>query len=188
MGVFSFFVFLATISAISHQVSGLHIPNILRKTVSNTEPDPDFSCLSWRFGVETNNIRDWKTVPKVCEEDVKIYMSSFSPQYEDDSRAVVLEAFQFAGSLKLAEDGKDIWIFDIDETSLSDLPFYAQHGYGDASYLANTTIEYKSNERRKLEESGHRIIGNIGDQRSDLLGSNPGNRTFKLPNPMYYKP
>lgn len=140
MGVFSFFVFLATISAISHQVSGLHIPNILRKTVSNTEPDPDFSCLSWRFGVETNNIRDWKTVPKVCEEDVKIYMSSFSPQYEDDSRAVVLEAFQFAGSLKLAEDGKDIWIFDIDETSLSDLPFYAQHGYG---YVINSNNNIK---------------------------------------------
>ncbi|TKY64434.1 Stem 28 kDa glycoprotein [Spatholobus suberectus] len=49
-----------------------------------------------------------------------------------------------------------------------------------------TAVTYKSAERKKLEESGYRIVGNIGDQWSDILGTNIGFRTFKLPDPMYY--
>ncbi|WOK92534.1 acid phosphatase 1-like [Canna indica] len=45
---------------------------------------------------------------------------------------------------------------------------------------------FKSSERAKLVESGLRIVGNIGDQWSDILGSPEGDRTFKLPDPMYY--
>lgn len=47
---------------------------------------------------------------------------------------------------------------------------------------------FKSVKRKELEEKDpkHIIIGNIGDQWSDLIGTNVGNRTFKLPNPMYY--
>ena len=51
---------------------------------------------------------------------------------------------------------------------------------------AGTTVVYKSNERKKLKKSGYIIIDNIGDQWSDILGTNVGNRTFKLPDPMYY--
>jgi hypothetical protein len=47
-------------------------------------------------------------------------------------------------------------------------------------------VVYKSSERKKVEKNGYRIIGNIGDQWSDLMGTNTGNRTFKLPDPMYY--
>lgn len=55
-----------------------------------------------------------------------------------------------------------------------------------SSYSGETAVAYKSNERKRLEKKGYRIIGNIGDQWSDLLGTNAGNRTFKLPDPMYY--
>ena len=54
------------------------------------------------------------------------------------------------------------------------------------SSVTGTAVAYKSNERKKLEQSGYRIVGNIGDQWSDILGTNVGNRTFKLPDPMYY--
>ncbi|NBH31963.1 hypothetical protein D3Z30_13645, partial [Staphylococcus warneri] len=47
-------------------------------------------------------------------------------------------------------------------------------------------IPYKSSKRKELEEAGYRIRGNMGDQWSDLLGSNPGDRIFKVPDPMYY--
>lgn len=53
-------------------------------------------------------------------------------------------------------------------------------------YSGKTAVVYKSAERKKLEEEGYKIIGNIGDQWSDILGTNTGNRTFKLPDPMYY--
>nr|AFK41939.1 unknown [Lotus japonicus] len=178
-------------------------------------------------------------------------------QYRSDSKTVCKQAYFYARSLNLPRDGKNIWVFDIDETSLSNLPYYAEHGFGlelyndtafnlwvdraaapvlpeslklynkllslgikiafltgrplsqkdntaknlklagfytweklilkePSTYSGKTAVTYKSAERKKLEEEGYRIIGNIGDQWSDILGTTTGNRTFKLPDPMYY--
>lgn len=129
MGVLSvLFLSLATILAISLQVSGLHIPHLIRQPIAGEEPSPGSSCSSWRLGVETNNIRDWKTVPKTCEGYVGDYM--LGPQYREDSRIVTDEAFRYAESLQLAGDGKDVWIFDVDETTISNVDFVAQYGFG----------------------------------------------------------
>ena len=89
---------------------------------------PGLSCLSWRLGVETNNIIEWSTVPQACESYVGHYM--LGQQYREDSRVVAYEAFAYAQGLKLAGDGKDIWVFDVDETALSNLPYYANYGFG----------------------------------------------------------
>ncbi|KAF5955846.1 hypothetical protein HYC85_008702 [Camellia sinensis] len=40
------------------------------------------------------------------------------------------EALEYAKSVELGEDAKDVWVFDIDETLLSNLPYYADHGFG----------------------------------------------------------
>lgn len=56
-------------------------------------------------------------------------------------------------------------------------------GPGDKHKLA---IEYKSEKRQELVDAGYRIRGNSGDQWSDLLGYAIAQRSFKLPNPMYY--
>ncbi len=50
-----------------------------------------------------------------------------------------------------------------------------------------TTIQYKSLTRRYIESLGYDITANFGDQYSDLKGGY-ADRTFKLPNPMYYLP
>ncbi|GAB2303697.1 Sigma1B-adaptin [Dionaea muscipula] len=47
-------------------------------------------------------------------------------------------------------------------------------------------IVYKSEKRSEMASEGYRIVGNSGDQWSDLLGSSMSIRSFKLPNPMYY--
>ncbi|KAF3450676.1 hypothetical protein FNV43_RR06765 [Rhamnella rubrinervis] len=235
--------------AIAHQI------HLLRpQSGSGGDRVPGASCLSWRLGVETNNIIGWITVPEACEGYVGNYM--LGKQYRKDSKVVADEAFVYAKSLNLRMDGKDLWIFDIDETSLSNLPYYARHGFGvnpynatffnewvatgkapalpeslklynnilklgikiafitgrpedqtqvtatnlqntgfhtweklilkGSSYAGKTAVVYKSAQRKKLEKIGFRIVGNIGDQWSDLLGTNGGNRTFKLPDPMYY--
>lgn len=52
---------------------------------------------------------------------------------------------------------------------------------------ACSTIEYKSGTRKHIESLGYKIIGNFGDQYSDLVGGY-SRYTFKLPNPMYYLP
>ncbi|WP_329369524.1 acid phosphatase [Streptomyces sp. NBC_00669] len=50
-----------------------------------------------------------------------------------------------------------------------------------------TTIEYKSGTRAHIESLGYDIVGNFGDQYSDLEGGH-ADKSFKLPNPMYYLP
>ena len=51
-----------------------------------------------------------------------------------------------------------------------------------------STIEYKSWERKKIAEDGYRIILNVGDQWSDLMGEPMAEHSIKLPNPFYYLP
>ena len=129
-------LFLANILTIS-EVSSSSQPDVVHHQIHLLRPQsgdgggnlvPGLSCLSWRLGVETNNIVGWKTVPQECEGYVGHYM--LGQQYRKDSKAVANEAFLYAQSLKLGRDGKDVWIFDVDETTLSNLPYYADHGFG----------------------------------------------------------
>jgi hypothetical protein len=52
---------------------------------------------------------------------------------------------------------------------------------------ACSTIQYKSLTRAHIESMGYNIVANFGDQYSDLSGGY-ADKTFKLPNPMYYLP
>ncbi len=47
--------------------------------------------------------------------------------------------------------------------------------------------DFKAPERRKLTDEGYTIVLSMGDQQSDLDGGY-AERTFKLPNPVYYLP
>ncbi|THU54727.1 hypothetical protein C4D60_Mb10t28180 [Musa balbisiana] len=53
-------------------------------------------------------------------------------------------------------------------------------------YRGQGAVAFKSAIRRQLVAEGYRIRGNVGDQWSDLLGDCVGDRTFKIPNPMYF--
>jgi predicted secreted acid phosphatase len=60
-----------------------------------------------------------------------------------------------------------------------------------ATAIANNascpTIQYKSGVRAHIEDLGYEIVGNFGDQFSDLKGGF-ADKTFKMPNPNYYLP
>jgi hypothetical protein len=49
------------------------------------------------------------------------------------------------------------------------------------------TTQYKSLTRQHVESLGYDIVANFGDQYSDLTGGF-ADKTFKVPNPMYYLP
>eukprot|EP01018_Ginkgo_biloba_P002490 Gb_00531 [translate_table: standard] len=219
----------------------------------SSSPDAK-NCASWRFAVETNTVRDWISVPFDCKEYVKNYMEG--EQYRMDSEIVANQSMAYAGALNLTGDGKDVWVFDIDETLLSNLPYYQNHEFGEELFdeaafdtwvdraeapalpasqrfyarllelgfkvflltgrseaqriathknliysgfnvweelilrgtddQGKSAVVYKSERRLKIEQDGFRIRGNSGDQWSDLVGYSIGDRTFKLPNPMYY--
>jgi acid phosphatase len=51
-----------------------------------------------------------------------------------------------------------------------------------------TTVEYKSEERKKIVDAGYRIVMSVGDQWSDLNGEARAEISVKLPNPFYYLP
>jgi hypothetical protein len=50
-----------------------------------------------------------------------------------------------------------------------------------------STIQYKSATRAHIASLGYKILGDFGDQFSDLKGGTAGHQV-KLPNPMYYLP
>lgn len=123
--------FLATFVVASHgsEIGLSHQIHLLRpQSGSKGERIPGVSCLSWRLAVETHNIIGWTTVPKECEGYVGHYM--LGQQYREDSKVVANEAIAYAQSLNITGGGKDVWVFDVDETTLSNLPYYAEHGFG----------------------------------------------------------
>jgi acid phosphatase len=50
-----------------------------------------------------------------------------------------------------------------------------------------SAVDFKAPERRKLTEQGYTVVLSLGDQQSDLTGGY-AERTFKLPNPVYFLP
>lgn len=84
---------------------------------------------AWRFGVETNTLRSW-TVPAQYVEYVKKYMVGSGSQYLKDSHMVANESIAYANTLKLSGHGKEAWLFDLDETLLSNLPYFVAHQFG----------------------------------------------------------
>jgi len=50
------------------------------------------------------------------------------------------------------------------------------------------TVDYKSEERKKIVDAGYRIVMSVGDQWSDLNGEARAEISVKLPNPFYYLP
>ncbi|KAL5550417.1 hypothetical protein UlMin_000593 [Ulmus minor] len=214
-------------------------------------------CLSWRLAVETNNVRAWRTVPIQCLHQIESYM--IGGQYERDVKLIVDEILIYASGIVVAGDGMDAWVFDVDDTCISNVFYYKGKRYGcdpydplafkawatkgecpavpgvigvfnkliemgfkvflvtgrdeetflqptadnlhnqgfqgyerlilrSAAYKGQSAVSYKSAIRKQLESERYRIWGNVGDQWSDLQGECLGNRTFKLPNPMYFVP
>ncbi|KAL7614872.1 hypothetical protein Lser_V15G09175 [Lactuca serriola] len=224
--------------------------------LKNMTEELTMQCTSWRVAVESNNLNPWKTIPMECADYIEEYMSGQA--YNFDLEMVSKEARVYAKSLELGDDGMDVWIFDIDETLLSNLPYYSDHGFGlevfdcvqfdrwvvegeatviepslklyeEVSWLGfqiilltgrsedkrnvtvtnlinagyqnwdklilrgdddqgKSAIEFKSEKRKEIIEEGYRIIGNSGDQWSDLMGTSVASRSFKLSNPMYHIP
>lgn len=78
--------------------------------------------------METNDAGAWKKIPARCQDFVKDYVTG--DRYRSDSEVVADDSLSFLKTLNVNGDGKDAWVFDIDETLLSNVPYYAVHGFG----------------------------------------------------------
>ncbi|XP_037483487.1 acid phosphatase 1-like [Triticum dicoccoides] len=217
--------------------------------------DDPGGCLSWRVMVEANNAKFWRAVPAPCVGYVWAYMSW--GQYGRDVGSAADQIAAYASQAPAAGDGLDAWVLDIDDTCLSNLPYYQAKQFGaydpaafkawasrgacpgipamvrlfwvlkgggfrvfllsgrdeealgastaanlaaagfagydrlilrSVGYRGQSSVVFKSAERRRLAAEGYRIRGNVGDHWSDLQGDCAGDRVFKMPNPMYFVP
>ncbi|KAI3711591.1 hypothetical protein L1987_70130 [Smallanthus sonchifolius] len=96
--------------------------------VLRSRKNEDSFCESWKFSIEANDAGVWYVVPHRCEKFVTEYMNG--ERYRSDSEVIAEYALAYAKTVNISGDGKDAWIFDIDETLLSNLPYYVNHGYG----------------------------------------------------------
>jgi predicted secreted acid phosphatase len=71
--------------------------------------------------------------------------------------------------------------------AVANYPPYLQAACADDPNGSCTTIHYKSATRAHIESLGYDIVGNFGDQFSDLEGGF-ADKTFKMPNPNYFLP
>uniref|UniRef100_A0A6N2KQ30 Acid phosphatase n=1 Tax=Salix viminalis TaxID=40686 RepID=A0A6N2KQ30_SALVM len=104
--------------------------NILNRKSKNRDASSlKIYCESWRINVELNNIKDFEVVPQECVDHIKHYMTS--AQYTADSERAMEEVrLHVSSCCALQGDGKDAWIFDVDDTLLSTIPYYKKHGFG----------------------------------------------------------
>ena len=81
------------------------------------------------MNVELHNIRDFEVVPEECVGYIGKYVTS--TQYRVDSERAIEECIVYLStSCSMKNDGRDAWIFDIDDTLLSTVPFYKKHFFG----------------------------------------------------------
>lgn len=255
---FLFFLHISVSLSLPQSILQYHSKS---KTFGSLSGDDEFSvdlknvrsiyqfCDSWRYSVEVNNVGNWSQIPWICFGFVKKYMTG--PRYWSDCYAANYYGLEFAKSVNISGDGKDAWVFDVDETLLSNVDHFLGHGTkrnGKLTYvdwyspaipsslklfnelkklkfkifiltgrdeqldraITISNLEcvgyknwdrlilrgpedrgtlasvYKSKKRKELEDEGYRIQGNSGDQWSDLIGYSVAERSFKMPNPLYY--
>ncbi|XP_050208483.1 acid phosphatase 1 [Mercurialis annua] len=120
-------------------------------------------CESWRINVELNNIRDFKVVPEECVSYIKHYMTSC--QYETDSHRAIEEVRLYLSSCcHLKDDGKDAWIFDVDDTLLSTIPYYKKHGFGGERLNRSSLEEWMQESKAPALENSLNIFHEIKDK------------------------
>ncbi|KAJ7570311.1 hypothetical protein O6H91_01G114500 [Diphasiastrum complanatum] len=86
---------------------------------------PNF-CASFTRNVEVNNLNGW-SLPKDCESFVSEYING--GQYYSDIEKTVKVVTDYLTSVVLEANTLDALVLDVDETALSNVPYYAAHGY-----------------------------------------------------------
>jgi hypothetical protein len=110
----------------------IELPTAEERCGEPSDEDAEMRCASWRLAGEANNLAPWTAVPEECAPHVRRYLTG--PAYRSDLDLVAREASAYARAAarsgEAAATSGAAWVFDVDETLLSNLPYYAEHGYG----------------------------------------------------------
>ncbi|CAM6099945.1 unnamed protein product [Calypogeia fissa] len=97
-------------------------------------------CSSFLINAEMNNIQGWLPPPR-CEGFIKSYMDD--GQYEADVQVAVSAARSYLRSFTHTDE-MDAIVLDIDETALSNMPYYREHRYGVEKFQKSLFNQYVS--------------------------------------------
>jgi len=114
----------------------MNIKSELDSSSSSSIDDDERYGLSWRLAMETNNnVRPWKTVPLRCYKHVENYM--IGGQYEHDMNLIVDEIVFYASQIprSTSTTHQDAWILDVDDTCISNIPYYEAKRFGYVSWF-----------------------------------------------------
>lgn len=96
--------------------------------------DPYYYCISWRVMVEAGNAKGWRAVPAQCVGYVRVYMAAWGQYHRDVGAVAELAAAYAAGIAPPAAAGADglidAWVLDVDDTCLSNQPYYQVKQFG----------------------------------------------------------
>ncbi|XP_043722793.1 acid phosphatase 1-like [Telopea speciosissima] len=86
-------------------------------------------CEAWRINAELHNIRNFEIIPEECTNYIGKYMSS--TQYKVDSEMALEECtIYLSNTFTSTGDDRDSWIFGVDDTLLSNVPYFKNHHNG----------------------------------------------------------
>ncbi|KAF0901860.1 hypothetical protein E2562_006480 [Oryza meyeriana var. granulata] len=99
-------------------------------------------CDSWMLSVETGNAGPWSAIPARCGDFVRAYMEG--ERYASDSAVAAADSLAFAAQALASGDGgaRPAWVFDVDETLLSNAPYYAVNGWGSQEFNETSFDEW----------------------------------------------
>ncbi|KAE8662527.1 putative Transcription factor [Hibiscus syriacus] len=120
-------------------------------------------CESWRINVELNNIREFEAVPQECVNHIKKYMTS--SQYAADSERAIEEVkLYLSRCCSLKGDGKDAWIFDVDDTLISTIPYFKKHGFGGEKVNSSSLEAWMKESKAPALDHTFRLFHEIKDK------------------------
>ncbi|KAG2719290.1 hypothetical protein I3843_03G252600 [Carya illinoinensis] len=137
-------------------------------------------CESWRINVELNNIRGFEVVPEECVEYIKKYMTS--SQYKADSERAIEEVILYLSHCcTMKGDGKDAWIFDVDDTLLSTVPYYKKHGFGGRKLNTTSMEAWMGESKAPALEHSFKLFHEIKDRGLKIFLISSRKETLRSP-------
>ncbi|MBA0821983.1 hypothetical protein Goarm_018806 [Gossypium armourianum] len=137
-------------------------------------------CESWRINVELNNIREFDVVPQECVAHIKKYMTS--SQYDADcQRAIEEVTLYLSRCCSLKGDGKDAWIFDVDDTLISTIPYFKKHGFGGEKVNSSSLEAWMEESKAPALDHTFKLFHDIKDRGMKIFLVSSRKETLRSP-------
>ncbi|XP_023527993.1 acid phosphatase 1-like [Cucurbita pepo subsp. pepo] len=161
LSVFLFLFITATASASDWNILSQRSRNGLKISLKNY-------CESWRLNVELHNIRFFHVVPEECVSYIGKYVTS--TQYKVDSERTIEECIVYlTKGCALKGDGTDAWIFDIDDTLISTVPYYKKNQFGGKKLNLTDLEAWMSKAKAPLLDHSLRLFNMLKARGVDII-------------------